>query len=74
MEPNSNQKILNEHEVSLWLGVSEPTLFRHRRDGTGPRWIQLSERRIGYRANDVDEWITSRTTDHIGGIKLSEGS
>jgi len=33
----NNQEILSEREVSNWLGISEPTLFRHRRDGTGPK-------------------------------------
>ena len=27
-----DKEILNEREVSRWLGISEPTLFRHRRD------------------------------------------
>jgi predicted DNA-binding transcriptional regulator AlpA len=56
----SNQEILSEREVSNWLGVSEPTLFRHRRDGTGPKFIQLSERRIAYRRIAVEEWLKAR--------------
>ena len=56
----SNQEILSEREVSNWLGVSEPTLFRHRRDGTGPKFIQLSERRIAYRRSAIEEWLKAR--------------
>lgn len=53
-------EILSEREVSDWLGLSEPTLFRLRRDGTGPRFIRLSERRIGYRRIAVEEWLKGR--------------
>lgn len=65
MSEHSNQEILSEGEVSRWLGISEPTLFRHRRDGTGPRFIRLSERRVAYRKSDVDAWLAARTTDRI---------
>jgi predicted DNA-binding transcriptional regulator AlpA len=57
---NGNDKILTEREVCNWLGVSEPTLFRHRRDGTGPTFIQLSARRVGYRQSAVEAWLSQR--------------
>jgi predicted DNA-binding transcriptional regulator AlpA len=60
MISNDNEKILTEREVCNWLGVSEPTLFRHRRDGTGPRFIQLSARRVGYRHSAVETWLSQR--------------
>ena len=60
MISNSNDKILTEREVSNWLGVSEPTLFRHRRDGTGPKFIRLSARRVGYRHSAVEAWLSQR--------------
>ena len=60
MISNDNEKILTEREVCNWLGVSEPTLFRHRRDGTGPTFIQLSARRVGYRHSAVEAWLSQR--------------
>jgi predicted DNA-binding transcriptional regulator AlpA len=60
MISNSNDKILTEREVCNWLGVSEPTLFRHRRDGTGPKFIRLSARRVGYRHSAVEAWLSKR--------------
>jgi predicted DNA-binding transcriptional regulator AlpA len=56
----SGQEILSEREVSNWLGLSEPTLFRHRRDGTGPTFIRLSARRVAYRRSSVEEWLKQR--------------
>lgn len=55
-----DQEILTERQVSEWLGLSEPTLFRHRRDGTGPTFIRLSARRVAYRRSDVEKWLTER--------------
>jgi predicted DNA-binding transcriptional regulator AlpA len=60
MISNSNDEILTECEVCSWLGVSEPTLFRHRRDGTGPKFIRLSARRVGYRRSAVEAWLSQR--------------
>lgn len=54
------QEILSERDVSRWLGISEPTLFRHRRDGTGPKFIQLSTRRVAYRRDAIEAWLKDR--------------
>jgi predicted DNA-binding transcriptional regulator AlpA len=54
------QDILSEREVSDWLGLSEPTLFRHRRDGSGPTFIRLSARRVAYRRSAVEAWLSQR--------------
>ena len=55
-----NPEILSEREVADWLGLSGPTLFRHRRDGSGPKFIRLSARRIAYRRGAVEEWLKER--------------
>jgi predicted DNA-binding transcriptional regulator AlpA len=60
MISNNTDEILTEREVCNWLGVSEPTLFRHRRDGTGPNFIRLSARRVGYRHSAVEAWLRQR--------------
>jgi predicted DNA-binding transcriptional regulator AlpA len=68
---NSTDEILTEREVCNWLGVSEPTLFRHRRDGTGPNFIRLSARRVGYRHGAVEAWLREReqhSSLHSGAI------
>ena len=66
MTDMSTQEILSERDVSNWLGVSEPTLFRHRRDGTGPKFLQLSERRIAYRRSAIEEWLKARERQALG--------
>jgi predicted DNA-binding transcriptional regulator AlpA len=60
MISHSTDEILTKRQVCNWLGVSEPTLFRHRRDGTGPKFIRLSARRVGYRHSAVEAWLRQR--------------
>jgi predicted DNA-binding transcriptional regulator AlpA len=57
MGGTTNQELLSERELSNRLGISEPTLFRHRRNGTGPKFIRLSARRIAYRRSAIEEWL-----------------
>jgi predicted DNA-binding transcriptional regulator AlpA len=64
--------LLTEKELSAWVGVSIPNLQRMRSNGTGPRYVQLSPRRIGYRKSDVEAWLAARTTDRIGRLASVE--
>ena len=64
--------LLTERDLAVYLGLSLPTLQRMRADGTGPQFVQLSQRRIAYRRSDVDAWLTARTTDRIGGIDVQQ--
>jgi predicted DNA-binding transcriptional regulator AlpA len=60
--------ILSEEAVSKWLDTSRPTLQRQRSGGSGPPFIQLSERRIGYRKSAVEQWLQARTIDRVGAL------
>jgi predicted DNA-binding transcriptional regulator AlpA len=58
--------ILSEREYREWVGVSAPTAQRQRSDGSGPPFVQLSERRIGYRKSAVERWLDARTINRVG--------
>jgi predicted DNA-binding transcriptional regulator AlpA len=60
-----NQDILTEAQVAEWLGLSEPTIYRLRRDGSGPTFIRLSPRRIAYRRSAVEAWLCARERARI---------
>ena len=60
--------ILNEEELANWLDTSRPTLQRQRSDGSGPPFVQLSERRIGYRKSAVENWLSERTINRVGSL------
>lgn len=58
--------LLNEKQLAVWLGISLPSLQRQRSDGSGPPFVQLSERRIGYRKSAVERWLDTRTINRVG--------
>ena len=60
--------ILSEEELAKWLETSRPTLQRQRSNGSGPPFVQLSERRIGYRKSAVERWLEARTINQVGGL------
>lgn len=60
--------ILSEEELARWLDTSRPTLQRQRSDGSGPPFVQLSERRIGYRKSAVENWLLARTINRVGAL------
>jgi predicted DNA-binding transcriptional regulator AlpA len=60
--------ILSEEELAKWLDTSRPTLQRQRSDGSGPPFVQLSERRIGYRKSAIECWLVMRTINRVGAL------
>ena len=60
--------ILSEKEYRAWLGISAPLAQRQRSDGSGPPFVQLSERRIGYRKSLVLQWLEARTINRVGAL------
>ena len=64
--------ILCEKELARWLDTSRPTLQRQRSDGSGPPFIQLSNRRIGYRKSAVERWLTTRTISRVGELACAK--
>lgn len=52
--------VLTEDEAAKDLRISKRTLQRLRLEGGGPRFVQLTEKRVGYRPADLDAWADSR--------------
>jgi hypothetical protein len=52
--------ILTEAEVAELRRVSVRTLQRERVEGGGCPFLHISDRRIGYRLGDLQDWIRAR--------------
>jgi predicted DNA-binding transcriptional regulator AlpA len=61
-------EILTERQVARWLGLGEATVYRLRHDGSGPAFIRLSPRRVGYRRSAVEAWLKARERDRISDV------
>jgi predicted DNA-binding transcriptional regulator AlpA len=69
MQSTQNQ-IWTPKKAAEWLGLSESTLAKQRLSGSGPVYIKLGARRVGYRETDLEEWVQSNrcrsTSDYAG--------
>jgi predicted DNA-binding transcriptional regulator AlpA len=64
-EPN---RYLSERQASVYLGISDKTLQRHRINGTGPQFIKCGGR-VLYDRNDCDAWMSSQKITSTAQIK-----
>ena len=53
-------RILRTPEAARYLGLSPATLERMRQEGTGPAFLRLGERAVGYDLAALDEWLDRR--------------
>lgn len=66
-----NPIVLNADQVALRIGLSTSTLAKMRLSGDGPSYSKLG-RRVVYRPEDIDSWISSnqvRSTSEYGSSK-----
>lgn len=54
------QKILRLDDVKRVTGLSKTAVYGQIKRGAFPRPIQLAPRAVGWRADDIDNWIASR--------------
>jgi len=58
------RRVLRTVEAAEYLGLSPRTLEKLRADGSGPRWLRLTERRaVGYDLADLDAWLETRRSE-----------
>ncbi|MBF0246820.1 MAG: AlpA family phage regulatory protein [Alphaproteobacteria bacterium] len=53
--------LLRERDVVRATGLSRTTLWRLRQSGDFPRPVQITCRRVGWPAGDVEAWIEARS-------------
>lgn len=53
-------QILRRLDVQRVTGLSKATLWRLVKAGAFPQPIKLSERAVGWKADEIDAWIESR--------------
>ena len=56
----ADRRILRRREVVKLIGLSRATLYRMISSGEFPRPVQISPRCTGWRADEVEEWVSSR--------------
>ena len=54
------ERIMGQKEVQQITNLSRTTLWRMERSGEFPQRLRLSDTRIGWKSQEVWEWIDSR--------------
>lgn len=55
-----SKQVLRTPEAASYLGLAAATLEKMRGLGSGPKFIRLGRRAVGYRICDLDEWLDRR--------------
>ncbi|WP_051243526.1 helix-turn-helix transcriptional regulator [Thalassobaculum salexigens] len=55
-----SERILRRPDVEALVGLSCSTLYAMMADGTFPKPIKLGRRAVGWRASDIEAWVSSR--------------
>lgn len=58
--PALHLRVISEPEAAARLSLSRRVLQEYRLRGTGPVFVRLGERRIGYSISDLDAWVSGR--------------
>ncbi|OAN61023.1 transcriptional regulator [Balneola sp. EhC07] len=53
-------KILRPTQLANQLGVSKSTLWRLEKSGELPKRITISERIVGWKESDIEEWLEEK--------------
>lgn len=61
-------KIIRFGELAEQFGVSKTTIWRWRRSGDFPNHILLGPRIIGWKVNDIENWLSAKALPQKGGI------
>lgn len=57
-------EFLNEKQVCERTSLSRSTIWRLRQANDFPAPVKITERRVAYRAEDVEAWIQTRGHQH----------
>ena len=59
-KPSIATRVFKSPIAAQYIGLSDSKLRKMRMHGEGPRWIELSDNRVGYMQDDLDDWINNR--------------
>jgi predicted DNA-binding transcriptional regulator AlpA len=61
--PDILEKLISEKDYCELANLSPAQAQRQRANGTGPKFVVLSARRIAYRPSEIQKWLLSREVE-----------
>ena len=67
-----NVRLIRRKEVQAKTGLGASSIYAMMQQGTFPKAIHISERRVAWIESDVDKWINERIASHKAAIATME--
>ena len=67
-----NLRLIRRKEVQAKTGLGASSIYAMMQQGTFPKAINISERRVAWIESDIDLWISERIKSHKATIAMME--
>ena len=67
-----NVRLIRRKEVQAKTGLGASSIYAMMQQGTFPKAVNISERRVAWIESDVDSWIAERISSHKASITMME--
>ena len=71
-QQNENIRLIRRKEVQSKTGLGASSIYAMMQQGTFPKAVSISERRVAWIESDVDQWISERIASHKASIATME--
>ncbi len=69
-QQNENVRLIRRKEVQAKTGLGASSIYAMMQQGTFPKAINISERRVAWIESDIDLWISERIKSHKATIAM----
>ncbi len=66
--------VLRKKQMLAMVGLSESTIYALRKAGKFPEPIQLSEKAMGWRGAEIEEWVATRAEKRVQAPDEAKGT
>ncbi|POU19368.1 hypothetical protein C3420_13855 [Acinetobacter sp. ACNIH3] len=71
-QKNQNIRLIRRKEVQAKTGLGASSIYAMMQQGTFPKSVNISERRVAWIESDIDQWISERIATHKAAIATME--
>ena len=63
-QQTENVRLIRRKEVQAKTGLGASSIYAMMQQGTFPKAVNISERRVAWIESDIDKWIAERVANH----------
>ena len=71
-QQTENVRLIRRKEVQAKTGLGASSIYAMMQQGTFPKAVNISERRVAWIESEVDAWIAERVAKHRANIATME--